>query len=251
MKPETRFVTNIRGCRSVQRESSPGDSLRSTGRRLYRHYRGPVLALLLFVLPASFASALSVPTIDARTGLLWLGNAGNGQVVAPSPLLNYWGASVPLNINSRFSVVPELDLFGTQYQLLGTRGIPTEIEYASQVWMLSLLLDPEVRYTLPISKALAWGVSLSPAFIFRIPTVSWSISSADIGAITKYLYAKGRFFYPAVGTFFDWQVLPSIALEVRIRSFFPVFHLWDGEGLPFYDQLMVDGSIGLRFSIGK
>ena len=192
-----------------------------------------------------------MPTIDARTGLLWLGNAGNGQVVAPSPLLNYWGASVPLNINSRFSVVPELDLFGTQYQLLGTRGIPTEIEYASQVWMLSLLLDPEVRYTLPISKALAWGVSLSPAFIFRIPTVSWSISSADIGAITKYLYAKGRFFYPAVGTFFDWQVLPSIALEVRIRSFFPVFHLWDGEGLPFYDQLMVDGSIGLRFSIGK
>jgi hypothetical protein len=210
-----------------------------------------IFAFLMLVVPALFGSSLSLSTIDARTGLLWIGSAGNGTVVAPSPLLNYWGASLPLNLTGSLSLVPELDLYGTQYQLLGTRAIPTEIEYKSSVFMLGAILDPEFRYTFTISKLLAWGITASPMFVFRIPTRSWDLGPTDIASITKYLYAKGRFFYPGVGGFFDWQVFPNIGLEVRVRSFFPVFHLWDGEGLPFYDQLMVDGSIGLRFKIGK
>ena len=205
----------------------------------------------MLVVPALMGSTLSLSTLDARTGLLWLGNAGNGTVVAPGPFLHYWGASLPLSLSGAFSLVPELDLYGTQYQLLGARAIPTEIEYKSSVFMLGVLLDPEFRYTFTISKLLAWGFTASPMFVFRIPTLSWDLGSTDISSITKYLYAKARFFYPGVGGFFDWQVFPNIGLEVRVRSFFPVFHLWDGEGLPFYDQLMIDGSIGLRFQIGK
>jgi hypothetical protein len=34
-------------------------------------------------------------------------------------------------------------------------------------------------------------------------------------------------------------------------TFFPIFHLWDGEGLPLYDQLMVQLSFGFLFNVGK
>ncbi len=163
-----------------------------------------------------------------------------------------WGVSVPITLSSSFALVPELDLFGTQYQLVGSgpRAIPTEIEYKSSVFMLGVLFDPAIRYTLPITKVLSWGVSLSPAFLLRIPTQSWDLTSQQIATATSYFYAQERFFYPSTGTFFLWQVYPNIGLEVRLRAFFPVFHLWDGEGLPFYDQLIIDGSIGFRFALG-
>jgi len=32
-----------------------------------------------------------------------------------------------------------------------------------------------------------------------------------------------------------------------VRAFYPIFHIWDGENLPFLDQLMIAGSLG--FSI--
>lgn len=213
--------------------------------------RSLVLALLLLSLPLAAGNALSLSTVDVRSGILWLGSSGDGQVVAPSPVLNVWGVSLPLSISSSFVLVPEIDFFGTQYQLYGSRAIPTEIEYRSSVWLLDVLVDPAVRYQIRLSKSLTWGLELSPAFIFHIPTVSWDLSSQQIGQITGYFYSRGRFFYPEVGTSLLYQLLPNIGLEFRVRSFFPIFHLWDGEGLPFFDQLMIDGSIGLRFKIGK
>lgn len=210
-----------------------------------------VFALLLLCFPVVAGNALSLSSVDVRSGILWLGSSGGGQVVAPSPFLNVWGVSLPLNFNSSIALVPEIDLFGTQYQLFGSRAIPTEIEFRSSVWLLNVIVDPAVRYQIRLSKSLTWGVELSPAFVFHIPTVSWDLTSQQIGQITGYFYSLGRFIYPEAGTSLSYQLLPNIGLEVRLRSFFPIFHLWDGEGLPFYDQLMVDGSIGLRFKIGK
>lgn len=210
-----------------------------------------LLGATFLLLPVFGLNALSLSTIDAHAGILWLGSAGDGQVIAPSPLLNDWGISLPVNFSSTISVVPEVDLFGTQYQLLGSRAVPTEIEYRSSVWLLDVLFDPAVRFQFHPSKRFTWGLSVGPALIFHVPTVSWDLTSQQISQITGYFYAKERFIYPETGAFLLWQVLPRIGLEFRVRSFFPIFHLWDGEGLPFYDQLMIDGSVGLRFSIGR
>lgn len=226
---------------------------RRHGLFLGRSRRIGVLAGALLLLPLACTNALSLSTIDARAGILWLGSAGDGQVIAPSPILNDWGVSLPINFGRSFSIVPEVDLTGTQYQLdsSGTRAIPTEIEYRSAVWFLSVLVDPALRYTFHPTKTLAWGFTVAPAFVFRIPVVSWGSGAQQESTMLGYFYGKGRYFYPEAGAFFLWQLLPSIGLEVRLRSFFPVFHLWDGDGQPFYDQLMGGGSIGLRFRLGK
>lgn len=211
------------------------------------------LACALLMLAALLvpAAALSVQGVDARAGLLWLGNSSTEG--APSPLLDTIGISVPLSIAPRISFAPELDFTGTQYQLQvysdPTRAVPTEIEFANQVWYLTLLLDLPVRYTLPLSKQLSLGFGLSPALIFRIPTVSYGLGASQAGAMSAYFYGEGRFFYPTTELFLEWQALPGIALQFRTRVFFPVFHLWDGDGLPFWDQMMIDGNLGLRFAL--
>ena len=216
-----------------------------------RRVRTLLLAAALLLLPAAFAGALTLSTIDVRAGIPWLGVDGQGQVVAPPPLMYEYGISLPLNLNGTFAIVPEIDLFGTQYQLVGSgpRSIPTEVEYASSVWMLGIVVSPAVRFQLHVAKTLDWGMSLSPSIILHVPTTSYDLTSAQIGTITSYLYSKGRFFLPSAATFLDWQVLPKISLEFRVRSFFPIFHLWDGERLAFYDQLMIDGTLGIRFAL--
>lgn len=210
------------------------------------------LVLAALIVPAVAGNALSLSSIDARAGLLWLGSARTGQVIAPSPLLNDAGVTLPLSLSRSFSLAPEIDVFGTQYQTApgGTRSIPTEIEAPSAVWLLSVAVVPAIRYELHFGRRLAWGMEAAPAVVFHIPTVSWGVTSAQVRSITSYFYQEGRFFYPEAGTFFLWQPFASLGLEVRLRAFLPVFHLWDGAGLPFYDQLLVGGSIGLRFRIG-
>ncbi len=208
-------------------------------------------AALLFAAFLAPAGALTVKAIEARAGLLWLGNSSREG--APSPLLDTIGVAVPFAITPALSFAPELDITGTQYQLQvysdPTRAVPTEIEFANSVWYLGLLLDLPLRYSFPLSKQTAIGVGVSPAFMLRIPTVSWGTGGADAGVMSGYFYSKLRFFYPSAQVFFDWQVLSGLALEFRLRGFFPIFHLWDGEGLPFWDQMMIDGNIGFRFSL--
>lgn len=243
---------------ATMRESIPGSKLR-------RRYAVPgvslplglFLAMVFMALPPPNADSLQVhfSTIDVRGGVLWLGNTAlsAGGQGAPSPLLNDIGVSLPLGLGPRFSIMPEMDLFLYQYQLAtnGVQVVPTEIEYANSVELLTVMIDLAARYEFPINKTMSWGLIASPAFLVRIPTRSWGTGSDNIGTITGYFYKAARFFYPELGAFLFFQVLPRVGLEIRVRSFFPIFHLWDGEGDPFYDQMMVDGTIGLRFALGK
>jgi hypothetical protein len=215
----------------------------------------------LLLLPALGAQALSVhvPTVDVRAGMMWIGNypgpsvtVPGGGTGAPSPLPNDIGVSVPLNFGSHFYLSPEMDFYSFQYQLAndGVTVVPTEIETAPYVNLLTIVLDLPVRYEFRINESLSWGVQLGPALLFHIPT-GWGTGVNDYGTIAGYFYHEVRFFYPEAGAFFLWQALPRIGLELRVRSFFPIFHLWDRSGASFADQLIIDGSVGLRFSIGK
>ncbi len=218
---------------------------------------GLFLAVAFTTLPSPDAYSLQVrfSTVDVRAGLLWLGNTAlpSGGQGAPSPLLNDIGVSVPLGLGPRFSIMPEVDFFAFQYQLAtnGTQVVPTEIEYANSVELVTVMVDLAARYEIPINKTMSWGLIAAPVFLLRIPTQAWGTGVDNIGTITGYFYNAGRFFYPELGSFLYVQILPRIGLELRVRSFFPIFHLWDGEGDPFYDQMMVDATLGFCFAVGK
>ncbi len=222
-----------------------GEGALSTRRRRIRGCASVVLLLLA----ASGARALSVKTVDIDGGLMWIGNSSSEG--APSPVLSTIGVALPMYLTSRLSIAPELDFFGTQYQLSsdGTRAIPTEIETGSQVWCAIFLLDFPVRYDFPLSKILTLGVGASPSLLLRVPVFPYGSGQDEEGTMLSYFYGLGRFFYPTAESYLDYQILPKVAVEIRLKAFIPLFHLWDGEDLPFWDQLMIAGNVGLKISM--
>lgn len=212
------------------------------------------IAVLLLLFSAVACSAVSLPGLDVSGGLMWMGNAETEG--GPSPLLGIWGVGLPLEFTPLFSIEPELSMFGTQYQLStdGSKAVPTEIEYASSLWALMLMLDIPFRFTFQLNDALSLGAGAHTAFLFRIPTIGWGEASARTGdkehraAITGYWYQQARFFYPGTGFFFNWKMFENISLFVRLLSLFSLFHAWDGEAAPFWDQMLISGRVGIRIS---
>ncbi|MEW5817871.1 MAG: hypothetical protein AB1798_21065 [Spirochaetota bacterium] len=191
--------------------------------------------------------AIEVSSIDIHMGLNWLGNSE--QEGGPSPLLPASGISVPLRLTSFFFIDPEFLFFGTQYRLMSTgiKAVPTEIEFADSVWYLNFILDIAACFEVKLSNAISLGASLSPAFDFRIPFTAWGEGASHKSQMTSYFYGSGRFFYPAAGLFFNWNMFQNMALMIRFKVYFPMAKLWTKENTPFHDQLMLSGTVGLRF----
>lgn len=210
------------------------------------------LSIALFLFLSVYCFSIEFPGMDVHWGLIWIGNAE--EEGAPSPLLPTLGVSLPVYFAPFFFLDPGMDFYGTSYQLSETgsgKAVPTEIEYANYIWYLIMRLDIPAGFRFNFSDNLAAGVTAGPSFLFRIPLIAWG-DCAQSGSTCReemgsYFYCSGRFFYPEAGLFFIWKMFNKAALLIEAKTFFPLFHAWDGEEVPFYDQFMVAGSVGLRF----
>ena len=190
--------------------------------------------------------AVELESIDVDGGLIWIGNGEPDG--APSPLVNTVGVAFPISFGGIFRLRPQLNLFGTYYGLTDdeSRAVPVEIEYADSVWVLSALLEPIAEFEFPLGDSFYLAAFAAPAFLFRIPTATWGDGTDERGAIMSYLYGNARFLYPEIGFQFTWAAFDSIHLGIRAKLLLPLFHLWDTEEVPFYDQMMFASSIVFR-----
>lgn len=199
------------------------------------------------------APALSIPGIDLFGGLVFVGN-GHSEG-GPSPLLGYFGVGMPVEINENMYFGPELSMFSTQYQMTSDRSkaVPTEVEFSDSLWMVSLLLDTSFRYLFKVSETLFLGPSAHLGFIFRIPIIGYGLAAPGSTdptyrtSIVSYYYSQFRFFLPGAGFRIYWTAFERLGFLFRLTGYFPIFHLWDGEGAPIYDQMIVSGTVGVRF----
>lgn len=243
---------------------------------MQRHYvnrfRKLALILALFLIPVCASSAVNLESVDIKGGMIWIGNApldAGGRDAAPSPLTALVGVSFPIKFADFFLLMPELRYFGQPYGIEYGRPVPVEIEFADWAFVIGLILEPRAFFEFQITEELALGTYVSPSFLFRIPAKVWG--DTDRTFIAAYQYEIGRFFYPQIGVAVDWEI-PfrvrsqeaeslnegefeedepyqgiSIHFFVDLSTYFPLFHAWDGEELPFYDQFMASGVVGLRF----
>ena len=211
------------------------------------------IILCIFAVLGSSAYALTAESVDAYGGVLWIGNGAgtvDAPVGAPSPLLTTYSVTVPLRVSRFFLFVPGIDVFGTRYGFEpgSTKAVPVEIEYASGVWELGLVISPAVAFDLPLRGGSHLGVFAGTSFVLRAPIVVWPETATDLrGQVAQYHYGAGRFFYPEAGLYFQWLAFDNLSVALRGKVLFPLFHAWDGESVPFYDQLMVSGAVGFRF----
>jgi hypothetical protein len=206
---------------------------------------------LWFVLAALLAlGALAPPGLPALSeleidgGLTLLGNTDADG--APSPLMPTIGVNLP------FGVPLDLEVgvlaWGTYYLYAGGRAVPAELEHRD-FWVLGLLADARVGYTFRISEAVALGARGGLALLLRVPIPLFDDAAANTGPAMGYLYGSLRFVYPEAELFGRFRLTEALGLRISLRGYFPVFHLWDGEGLPFGDQLMVSALVGVVYTL--
>jgi len=254
-----------------EQKSHPG-----TGRRGAAAGRaGPLLLPLLILLAAPRCGAaevqLAVSEVSINPGLLWImaTETVGTEYAAPGPVLTTLGASLPLRIWDPFFVEPMLDFWMTTYEYTASRAVPTEYETNKGFLVLAALLSLQAgaRWTVAermeaqpdgsskLMERLELGGALGFDFLFRLPldynggTATTAERTAGAASAVSYFYGAGRFFYPETRFFASWRLSPGFGVNFNVRALWPLFHAWDGEGLPFYDQMQIAGNLGFTIYV--
>ncbi len=202
------------------------------------------IGLIIFLLTALPAYTLDFLQFDG--GLLFIGNTEVES--APSPLLPTLGLTLPfpvlkhpfINLESGFL------LFGTYYQFEDERATPVELEHRDFM-VLGALVDTRIGIDLKISKAFKMGFYAGLALLIRAPIPLFEDIKSNLGPTLGYFYGKLRFLYPETQITAQMPILENFDIKISLRAYYPLFHLWDGEGLPFMDQFMIGGLIGVVY----
>ncbi|MQY76699.1 MAG: hypothetical protein GH155_03630 [Spirochaeta sp.] len=200
------------------------------------------LSLFLF-LPLCLTPALDSYTVEG--GLQFLINSD--QDSAPSPLMPTLGFSRPFWKRGIFTLDGGALFFGTYYQYQNDRALPAEIEHRDFL-VLASLVDARIGPEFIINNRLKAGGGLGLALFIRLPIPLFDDIKDDFTPLLGYFYA-GRFVYPETEIYTAWKLNDKLELKTSIRVLFPIFHLWDGEELPFVDQMLISGLIGIRYTL--
>lgn len=209
-----------------------------------------VLALLPLAKPAALEAPLAVrPTWGVIVENL-LDPALSGSVSSPSLNFNLGaGVVMPFSRGSRFSFEPSADFYFSNYEYFGGQPVPTAEEYGS-AFVLGLLLDSPVVYSLPIGGGFTLGIGVGLCLDVRVAfTIDQDpVKAANTPIMNKYFWDKGRFLTPSSLVRAEYALTDRVAFGFNGKVFWPVYNLWSGEGFSFFDQglYLVDLSIVYR-----
>jgi hypothetical protein len=214
------------------------------------------LVLLALAASPTFAFpifGLQANEVDINASLMVIGSvppAGYGQ---GSTIVQLIGASLPIQLPKPFFIEPVVEFYGWPYAWTGTSAVPTSSEDGYGFFILGTIISFQGGLSYPVSPVISLGGSLGLDFVIRFPLELQNTSSkvvSDEGSAMGYMYGAGRFFYPETRFFLRWHIIDPLDLLFNLRAWYPVFHLWDGEGLPFLDQFMFSAGLGFAIRIG-
>ena len=207
-----------------------------------------IVSLLLAAIPA-LAFAFKISELDINfTPLLYIGSSPPG---APSPLVQTIGTSLVIQSDGPFFLEPTIEFFGSYYEVdpVSGRTVPAPQESGTGFLTIGSLITLQSGLMYTVSKDIEMGGALGVDFLIRFP-FEFQNTAADTGDGLTYFYSQGRFIYPETRFITRWHVADGVTLVFTLRAMYPLFHLWDGESLPFYDQLMAGVNIGFVIPLG-
>ncbi|MCX7029643.1 MAG: hypothetical protein NTU62_05930 [Spirochaetes bacterium] len=213
-----------------------------------------LLAAVIFCVPG-FGATLSTDELEVHVGFANILNLDpvNG---GPSPFAGVIGASSLLSLD----VLPDpwvlgagVDLFGTWYEYSDGRAVPSTYEWGGSFFTVGLLLSPRIGARFDLTEALAAGAHFGLDLLIRFPLDPFSKTTtlADDRLPALGWFLAGRFLYPETGAWLTWQATKDVELAFTVRALWPVFRIWSGEGLPFFDQFILAGTLGATIRLGK
>ena len=203
-----------------------------------------LICCLLLSLPF-LVSGINAISVDI--GLTWAGNLDSAGIL--NPIFLGAGCSYFLHLTSwGLYYKPRIFFFGSNYIATENRVLPAEDEIG-EFFVLTGNIDNFVGVHFKISKDFEWGAGIGLAVLLRLPISLFEDTETEISSYYSYFYGKGRFALPGAELFFTWNFNKYSSLSITIKGMFPLFHLWDGEGLTFIDQLHLQGLAGFMFKI--
>jgi hypothetical protein len=209
---------------------------------------GLVVILLVVLVPARSLQALDWIEVDA--GMIFLVNTDEDS--APSPILNTLGVSIPIPLfddEDPFYWEASLLFFSLFYQHSlsqdgGDLYRPAELEKADTLWTLGVIIDTRLGYAFTLSEKVRLGGAVGLAGVLRLPLIAIEQGGQYQGAAWSYFLTRSV--YPELEISCFWRAFPGLGFSFAVRSLFPLFHIWDGEGTSFFDQMIIMGNIGFR-----
>jgi hypothetical protein len=212
-------------------------------------------AAILFLCAAS-AFALDPPKdIHPRIGIMIIKNAvPTGEVGAPSAITNTLGACVtfPFSNYPKLTFEPGVDVFWTQYGW-GTddRAHLVEIEANESALVVGAILDAPVLWRYDFSPRFWCKLGLGGAVVVRAAFLASGSGASDseVQDIGFWFYKKLRWFYPDAQVRIAYQLQEKFTFEFTARGFLPLFNVLDSEAPSFWDQGMIDITMGMRIKL--
>lgn len=193
-------------------------------------------------------NVFSIDYLSIDGGAIKMLNAEENS--APGPLMPTFGVSFNiLPVEKPLLLEAGLLFFGTGYQYINDRAVPAELEAANSLFVLGILLEARFGYLFTLTDMFKIGGTVGIASVFRFPVKAYDNGGENQGDAVAYFLP--RFLYPEVEVTFRWKLKEKIGLSLGVRCMLPIFHIWDGESLPFYDQMMFSAIVGVQFYFSK
>ncbi len=206
-----------------------------------------ILLALVLALAPGFAFALTLTELDVNAGLLFIGSAPPQA----SGITQTLGASLLIRTDGPLFLFPSIDFLGTYYDTSGTRAVLATVssESGTSFFTIGALLGLQAGMVYPVAKDLEMGGAVGLDLFLRFP-LELQNTTADTADGFAYFYGMGRFIFPETRFITRWDVAEGVTLVFTLRGMYPVFHIWDEEGLPFYDQLLAALDLGFVIRLG-
>jgi hypothetical protein len=204
-----------------------------------------VLPFCLFALGILLApAAWSLSEVEFEGALVWIGNADPAG--APSPLLPALGVSFPLVERRLWGVEAGALLTGTYYEYVNGRAVPSELEHRDFA-VAVILADVRAGLHLPLGRSVVLSLTGGLIFYLPLPIPLFPDAWSKLGPTMSYMLLRSL--YPETEISVRFPLLPSLDLRLGARAGWPILHMIDGEGLPFWDQMIVSGVLGVVYRL--
>jgi hypothetical protein len=216
--------------------------------------RALVLALVLaLLLPLAGIAAMERPeSLRPSLGVIYVANLDASAQTA-ALITNVLGSGVvfPFSPSSRWAFEPSADFYWGYYETTAAgRAVPTGVEYRT-AFLIGFLVDAPIVFSLRFGEKWSMGMGAGLGFNVRlgINAAPGEVTAAQVGAINRYFWEKGRFFMPSTLLRGEYRLTERVEFGFSARAFWPIFNLWAGENFPFLDQGIFGGVLLVRYRL--
>jgi len=195
--------------------------------------------------------------LQLRWGISYLGqgtpttgSSANG--ISSSQIIHQVGIGMQISFVPLLGIAPSVDLYTDEYIYLESykRAFPTQTQTGSSLGPLATVLALGVNVpwyiSLPIGDMARFDLATGVGFVFRIPVAALD-GSENIAPIGEYILENGRWVHFYLETGFGFRLVEWFGFSVAAKALLPIWHIWDTQGLPFHDHLMLGLVVGLEF----